>query len=407
MRPSVRLLTPEASSRQVSRLLYLCSTCRQQVSRPARSVVTLAQPFGRRHASSDSSSSSSATTPLTEKVRRKIWGTDNPPGLKDPYGGDGAISRALGGSTNENNLAESTGQQELETVTGEDPLAAAASSSGYVPAMTWEGLPTIGHLGRWSDLPPSQADAYSPFVAKKRLVKEGLVALAAHQAAVELALLRSLGKPLTAVCDVLEHDESIFKLIWECKIQPGAEGAWEGALVFPNEETEKALSFVFEQIGGVAEEDIPEATAAEAAEVDEAEMEFDDVEEESASATSSKPIPFFGYDNVQDEGFLALSLDDLATKFAFLKRFAQLSGHFFPDPTIHSITTVQQALEYVHSVNNPKPKKLAHQLAASAELQDLSNVKVFLTRRRAAHRDEELGRKKIIDAELRARGLME
>ena len=24
--------------------------------------------------------------PLTEKLRRKIWGTDNPPGLEDPYG---------------------------------------------------------------------------------------------------------------------------------------------------------------------------------------------------------------------------------------------------------------------------------------------------------------------------------
>src|SRR5436190_15388265 len=37
---------------------------------------------------------SSGSIPFTEKVRRKLWGTDNPPGLKDPYGGEGFLEKA-------------------------------------------------------------------------------------------------------------------------------------------------------------------------------------------------------------------------------------------------------------------------------------------------------------------------
>lgn len=37
-------------------------------------------------------------------------------------------------------------------------------SSAYEPATTWEGLERIGHLGKWSDYPPSEADAYNSYV---------------------------------------------------------------------------------------------------------------------------------------------------------------------------------------------------------------------------------------------------
>lgn len=84
-----------------------------------------------------------------------------------------------------------------------------------------------------------------------------------------------------------------------------------------------------------------------------------------------------------------------------------MSGHYFPDPVMHSISTVKQAVEYIEGVVNPKPTKLADQLANSPELQHLPNVKLFTKRQTALHKDEELGRKKIIESELRARGLIE
>jgi hypothetical protein len=90
-----------------------------------------------------------------------------------------------------------------------------------------------------------------------------------------------------------------------------------------------------------------------------------------------------------------------------LKRFTQLSGHYFPDPVVNSLATVGQAVEYIQLALNPKPKKLADHLANSQGLQQLPNVKVFTKRQKRSDKDEELGRKKIIEAELRARGLIE
>lgn len=55
---------------------------------------------------------------------------------------------------------------------------------------------------------------------------------------------------------------------------------------------------------------------------------------------------------------------------------------------------------------NPKPIKLADQLFNKTSLQSRSNVKIFAKKQRSSNRDEEMGRKKVIEAELRARGLI-
>ena len=55
----------------------------------------------------------------------------------------------------------------------------------------------------------------------------------------------------------------------------------------------------------------------------------------------------------------------------------------------------------------PKPRKLVEHLLANDTLQSLPNVKIFAKRQKPWHKDEELGRKKLIDAELRRRGLVE
>ena len=151
---------------------------------------------------------------------------------------------------------------------------------------------------------------------KKKLSTQGHVHLAAHQTAVELCLLHALNKPLTSICDVVEHDESVFKMVWECKIQPGANGQWDGVLEYPNKEAETALVYIFEQIGGQPEPVAAEATgeapteAGNAAEdASEASPEFEEPVQESVS-------PFFGYADAGDKGFLSLSLNDPAAKFA-------------------------------------------------------------------------------------------
>jgi hypothetical protein len=272
-------------------------------------------------------------------VRRKIWGTDNPPGLKDPYGGEGVLERKFKKDLPEN--PDLTGYETIGVVERESEDVPPAD---YQPASTWEDIPRVGHLGRWSDLPAAEADAYNSYVhslwfleiridlfhagqrrsmkgsftdrlgrfmLKKKVTKKGHLSLAAHQAAVEVCLMHTLNKPLSKVCDVVEHDKSVFKMIWKSKIQPSANGQWSGAVAYPNKEAEKALIYIFEQVGSQPQPAVPEEAAEETAEASEA-SEF----EESAPEWNASTAPFFGYADVRDKGFLSLPLSDPATKFA-------------------------------------------------------------------------------------------
>lgn len=68
---------------------------------------------------------------------------------------------------------------------------------------------------------------------------------------------------------------------------------------------------------------------------------------------------------------------------------------------------MKQAIEYLQGIINPPPKKLAEQLVKKDSLKNLPNVKIYTKRYTRSHEDEELGRKKVIEAELRKRGLIE
>lgn len=147
------------------------------------------------------------------------------------------------------------------------------------------------------------------FFSNRRVTKPGHLALAAHQAAVELCLMHSLDKPLARVCDVVEHEKAVFKLIWNCKIQPNSQ--WNLALEYPDKETEEALVYIFQQIGAQNGSIQPEEAAEENVE----NAETEEIEEIEAAGPSKK-VPFFGYQNVKDKGYLSLSLADPVTKFA-------------------------------------------------------------------------------------------
>lgn len=103
-------------------------------------------------------------------MRRKIWGTENPPGLKDPYGGKGVLEKRFGkeSSVMEEGEAEAQaqelgqGQGSVESQEQGQEGAPPAVDAKYVPATSWEGLQRVGHLGRWSDYPHSEGDVYNP-----------------------------------------------------------------------------------------------------------------------------------------------------------------------------------------------------------------------------------------------------
>lgn len=191
------------------------------------------------------------------------------------------------------------------------------------------------------------------FGLKEKLAKRGHLNLAAHQAAVELCLLHALKKPLASICDVVEHDKSVFKMIWKCKIQPGADGQWDNVLVYPNKETEAALVYIFEQIGGQPEAESIAETAGEAEDVDQLAEEADDVFPEDLAG--SPGLPFFGYSDVRDRGFLSLALDD-STKFA-------VRSHPYPVllvPQLINIHTVPKTLLTTQRPLLPRPHHPRH-----------------------------------------------
>ena len=59
--------------------------------------------------------------------------------------------------------------------------------------------------------------------------------------------MQMLKNPLTAVCEVREHDPAILEMIMACKIRRNA--SWNSAIRFPDQQTKEALIYVFSQIG--------------------------------------------------------------------------------------------------------------------------------------------------------------
>lgn len=165
MRPPVRLLQPLEAQLN----LHVCSNCRHNVL-PAYSLNHTA----RRHASS-------GQTPFTDRLRQRIWGSDKPPGLEDPYGGEGVISKALrksrdklDGEQEQVVQAQVVQEQELYRDQADEQAEAAAAAAQvgrgkdsqytgeFTPAATAEGLRVIGHQNKWTSVGPKKADKYSP-----------------------------------------------------------------------------------------------------------------------------------------------------------------------------------------------------------------------------------------------------
>ena len=150
---------------------YVCNSCRH---------LALRQRIGNqpplRHASSKN-------IPFTEKLRRKIWGTDNPPGLADPYGGPSFLERyRQERDTKKKSQQQETVEEEVrareppETTLGPGWGNAVKEAEDeqfpepkYVAAESWEGLEHYGHTGDWRDIEPTPADKFTPYVFMDKL----------------------------------------------------------------------------------------------------------------------------------------------------------------------------------------------------------------------------------------------
>lgn len=80
----------------------------------------------------------------------------------------------------------------------------------------------------------------------------------------------------------------------------------------------------------------------------------------------------------------------------------QLTGTRIPDPDITTITNTKALLG--HLVRKPKAKRLADSLFAN-EVAELPNIQIIDRRYTPIDKEKEVGRWKVIEKELTARGL--
>jgi len=142
-----RVIAGHASLSVIPRTRFICLQCRLQSSMLAREErLTRNNHSAQRHASSQ-----------TQWLRKKIWGTDNPPGQKDPYAKltpeqqrqeqeEMELERQ---AMEEQNLEEESEGEDIP-----DELIDGLQRPGeYVPATTWHGLRSIRRK-KWNAMHP-------------------------------------------------------------------------------------------------------------------------------------------------------------------------------------------------------------------------------------------------------------
>lgn len=112
---------------------YVCLECRLRASQAVRTFKpSITLPYAsRRHAS----------WITTEKLRKKIWGSEKPPGQEDPYGKESVFDHKRREREQERERGrelEPAPEREVETPEDE---------TEYVEATTAEGLETVGGPG--------------------------------------------------------------------------------------------------------------------------------------------------------------------------------------------------------------------------------------------------------------------
>lgn len=172
---------------------YLCPSCGAHTNSFSTSQVPTAR-----------------TTTYTDRIRQRIWGTDNPPGLADPYGDSSVIDKSL----QKWRKTEDVGEKEKE-VSAITSTKSSESTTAYVPAETWDGLEQVGGEEFWEPEHP-----FRSFVPSEVTTEDEVITVAFHRALVEVFATRQAGKPLSIVSEAEPGDY----LTEDVQLEPSATG---------------------------------------------------------------------------------------------------------------------------------------------------------------------------------------
>ncbi|MCJ1438599.1 hypothetical protein MMC27_007989 [Xylographa pallens] len=377
---------------------YVCIECQHGLSSPPFAIIPKSIPVANRR----QASTAREKTPYTERIRQKIWGTQDPPGQADPYGDASVLDQ-----TKKQTSKSEPRPVEQVSRTGDKPLPSSAAYANYVPATTWDGLDHIGGATGWWEEAWDEEHQFISFMRPTKLELNDDVKRAIRRAIVEVYMLKQVNKPLAEVTQFPLDSQFDFSSVAFVKAENGIISIDNGDI-----ENKSSILDAMTQSDGVAEVEVEASTDMQSKddlsrEDLESHLKFgdiaiapDNIEGDLLNGgETKKPV----FSQAEDETWMGISLEDQMMKFAVLKRVMQLSGRRIADPVIGRIHTVANLVE--HLTEKPKPKKLAEQLLAKPALANMPNVQIFDRRHTPVDKEKEVGRWKIIERELMRRGL--
>merc|ERR1712225_226795 len=363
---SIDLLRARATVQAPS--TYLCSACKYNASPFSTSALRAA---------------SNGKVPLTEKLRRKIWGTDNPPGLEDPYGDRSVFDqskkkeRRLEKEERDAARLEAQSAAEIENYTG---------SSRYEPASTWDGLERVG----WTEDRWDPENLYTPFVPMEVKTDSEEITAALHRAMVEVFALREAGVPLGS----LSKDTPGQDMTLDVTFDQSPSGP-----VLKFMDAAPPLDDIVQSLTQAGDETAQHDNPTES----EADVDADRSSEDPLHQANSMEVTYEELIASWGPSWLQVSLENPEVKFAVLKRMMQLTGIRIPDAHLNSTKTASALLKLL--VIPPKPRKVVDALSQKEDLITLPNVSIYPKRITPIDKERSLGRWKVIEKELEEKGL--
>ncbi|KAI0155107.1 ribosomal subunit 39S-domain-containing protein [Xylariaceae sp. FL1272] len=247
----------------------------------------------------------------------------------------------------------------------------------YKPATDGSKLETVGGVAKWWDAEDHwhSSGNFVSFRPKEKITDAALLEINVRRAVVEALALRQSG------------GEDKLLGLWNTDV--------------PKEDLMKMLGVEVKSdatIGGDAQA-VAEMLEFKPVEVSLEEGSVFDAAPETIGAEEAKEIV-----ESWDQSWKSVQLADPRLRFAVTKRVFQLTGHLIPDHRLPLLSDVSSVLQTI--TTPPKPVTLTQEIQENRqELVNMPNVSVATKRVTKAHKEEKLGRLKIMQAELEKRGL--
>lgn len=281
--------------------------------------------------------------------------------------------------------------------------------SAYEPADNWAGLEEVGGRGVWWS--GRQEPNYNGYIPQQKITDPYELTAALHRAVVEVFALRDADQPLSK----LTNSDVGPDLTTEVQIVMEDGGA---KLSLP------------QNVGllDISESLAPRVQALDETVIeDETAVKANPTESEVDVAADRSHVDPLHQSQAQsaveswDPTWLSVSLKDPEVKFTVsifnhfhsrwpytnkrkvVKRVLQLTGIRLSDSNINASQNASDLLGFM--ATPPKPKKVIEALAQRHTLFDLPNVKIHARRVTPVDKEKSLGRWKVIEKELEARGL--